>query len=78
MCSDHAGQLDIQFNTKKSCLLHIGNSFNKKIENLQLNGQDIYWFEKIKYLGVHVVSGKSFTVDVSTRIRNFFASANAV
>ena len=30
MCSDHADQLDIQFNTKKSCLLHIGNSFNKK------------------------------------------------
>jgi len=27
MCSDHADQLDIQFNTKKSCLLHIGNSF---------------------------------------------------
>jgi len=68
MCSDHADQLDIQFNTKKSGLLHIGNSFNKKIENLQLNGQDIYWFEKIKYLGVHIVSGKSFTVDASTRI----------
>jgi len=41
MCSGHADQLDIQFNTKKSRLLHIGNSFNKKIENLQLNGQDI-------------------------------------
>jgi len=64
MCSDHADQLDIQFNIKKSCLLHIGNSFNKKIKNLQLNNQDIYWFEKIKYLGVHIVSGKSFTVDV--------------
>jgi len=78
MCFDHADQLDIQFNTKKSCLLHIGNSFNKKIENLQLNGQDIYWFEKIKYLGVYIVSGKSFTVDVSTRIRKFYASANAI
>ena len=30
MCSGHADQLDIQFNTKKSCLLHIANSFNKK------------------------------------------------
>ena len=55
-----------------------GNSFNKKIENLQLNGQDIYWFEKIKYIGVHIVSGKSFTVDVSTRIQKFYASANAI
>jgi len=39
---------------------------------------DIYWFEKIKYLGVHIVSGKSFTVDASTRIRKFYASANAI
>jgi len=30
MCSDHTEQLDIQFNTKKSCLLHNSNSFNKK------------------------------------------------
>jgi len=48
------------------------------IENLQLNGQDIYWFEKIKYLGVHIVSEKSLTVDVSTRIRKFYASADAI
>jgi len=78
MCSDHTDQLNIQFNTKKSCLLHIGNSCNKKIENLQLNGQDIYWFDKIKYLGVHIVSEKSLTVDVSTRIRKCYASANAI
>ena len=55
ICSDHADQLDIRFNNKKSCLLHIGNSFNKKIENLQLNGQDVCWFEKIKYLGVYIL-----------------------
>ena len=40
--------------------------------------KNIYWFEKIKYLGVHFVSWKSFTVDVSTRIRKFYASANAI
>ena len=38
----------------------------------------IYCFEKIKYLGVHIVSGKSFTVDLSTRIHKFYASANAI
>jgi len=42
-----------------------------------MNGQDVCWFDKIKYLGVHIVSGKSFTVDVSNRIRKFYASANA-
>ena len=70
--------MQIRFNNKKSCLLHIANSFNKKTENLQLNGQDVCWFEKIKYLIVYIVSGKYFTVDVSTRIRIFYASANAI
>ena len=43
----------------------------KKMENLQLNGQDVCWFEKIKYLGVYIVSGKTFTVDVSTGFKSF-------
>ena len=31
----------------------------KKLENLQLNLLDICWFDKIKYLGMQTVSGKS-------------------
>ena len=35
-------------------------------------------FDKIQYLGMHIVSGKSLKVDVSIWIRNFYASANAI
>ena len=35
-------------------------------------------FHIIKYLGMQIVSGKSLKVDVSTRIRKFYASANAL
>ena len=48
ICSDYADELDVRFNVKKSCLLNIVNTFNKKLENLQLNGLDICWFDKIK------------------------------
>ena len=50
ICSDYADELDVRFNVKKSCLLNIGNTFNQKLENLQLNGLDICWSDKIKYL----------------------------
>jgi len=78
ICSDYADELDIRFNAKKSCLLNIGNTFNKKLENLQLNVLDICWFNKIKYLGMQILSGKSLKVDVLTRICKFYASANAL
>jgi len=78
ICSDCADELNVRSNVKKSCLLNIGNTFNKKLENLQLNGLDICWFDKIKYLGMQIVSGKSLKVDVLTRIRKFYASANAL
>jgi len=71
LCSDNADQLRVCFNDNKSCLLKIGNSFYKKLENLQLNGQYICWFNKINYFGTHVVSGKSFKIDVSTAFASF-------
>jgi len=76
--SDYADELDIRFNAKKYCLLNIGNTFNKKLENLQLNGLDICWFDNIKYLCMQIVTGKALKVDVSTRIHKFYVSANAL
>jgi len=35
ICSGYADELNVRFNVKKFCLLIIGNTFNKKLENLQ-------------------------------------------
>jgi len=55
ICFDYADKLDIRFNAKKFRLLNIGNTFNKKLKNVQLNGLDICWFDKIKYLRMQIV-----------------------
>jgi len=48
ICFNYVDELDICFNAKESCLLNIGNTFNKKLKNLQLNRLDICWFDNIK------------------------------
>lgn len=78
MCCEHAKDIDIEFNPKKCCLLKIGKHCRTNIGNLNMNGCDIVWMDKIKYLGVYLTSSRSMTIDVSLVVRKFYAAANAI
>ena len=41
-------------------------------------GREIVWCENVRYLGVHVVSSKSFTCSLSNAKRSFYWSFNAI
>ena len=45
---------------------------------LTLDGREIVWRESVRYLGVHIVSSKSFTCSLSNSKRSFYRSFNAV
>ena len=42
------------------------------------DGREIVWCENVRYLGVHVVSSKSFTCSLSNAKRSFYRSFNAI
>jgi len=66
-------------NRKKSNLIEFGHDYNKdNVGTLKPNGCDVTWVNRLKYLGIHIVSGKLINIDVSDTIRKFYAAANAI
>jgi len=66
-------------NDKKSNLIKFGHDYNKDdIDTLKLNGCDVTWVNRLKYLSIHIVSGKLINIDVSDTIRKLYDAANAI
>jgi len=78
-CEHELQWLDMSINFKKSCCLRIGQRFNVKCASItSLNGQSLPWVNEMKYLGVHVVSSKSFKCSLHEAKRSFYRSANEI
>ena len=45
---------------------------------MSINGADIMWTDKIKYLGINITSGVKFTIDLAETRRKFFVSVNTI
>lgn len=78
VCSDVAQTLDIKFNCSKSFCLMIGSNKLSVPTPMTLSGNTVVWTDKIKYLGVHVPAGSTFTVDLSDIRRKFFSAVNYI
>jgi len=63
---------------KKSGLFKAGVGFNEDDSNLHLNGGDVGWVDKLKYLGIYILKDRFLKVDTSWVIRKFYAAANAI
>ena len=48
------------------------------IHNLKLGAADIVWTREIKYLGVNFYSGKNLCIDLSGRMRKYYAAVNSI
>jgi len=78
ICYSCSSDLDIIFNPKKSCLFCIGKHYGAVLPNLRLCNTDVFWCNKLKYLGLTFVSGKKLVVDISPVLRKFYTAANAI
>ena len=59
-------------------MFKIGPSHDCCIQNLKRGAADIVWTREIKYLGVNFFSGKNVCVDLSGRIRKYYAAFNSI
>jgi hypothetical protein len=78
MCSSVGNELEIKFNSAKSKCISIGPMRSLKLAPVSINGSEIQWVEKIKYLGLTLVAGKVFAIDLSETRRKFFVSVNVI
>lgn len=74
-----AGQdLGIHFNSKKTMCLVIGPNKISNIASMTLNGTPLHWVNELKYLGITLSTGKSFSPDLKTTRRKFFVGFNSI
>jgi exonuclease III len=74
LCGDYGNDNDILFNQKKSFLLQVGLDTNVVLPQLVLNNVFLQWVDRIKYLGVYIIAGKSFSVESSYNRTKFLSA----
>jgi len=74
VCQSELQYLDMAINAKKSVCTRFGPRYKQPCCNLPTSdGREIVWCENVRYLGVHVVSSKSFTCFLSNAKRSLNA-----
>ena len=78
-CERELRDLDMLINFKKSSCLRIGPRHDVSCASVvSLSGQMIPCVNEVRYLGIHIVSSRTFRCSLSMAKRSFFKAANAV
>ena len=78
ICNAIAINIDLKFNTNKSSAIRIGKRANIKCSNLILQNSVLTFTEEIKYLGVILRKGVSFSRLFNTAKIKYYRSFNAL
>ena len=77
LCEAYCLEWDIGLNGKKTKNLMFGKGPSPSY-SLKLNGQQIPWVDKWKYLGVELCRGPRFTCCIEETLRKFYGAANSI
>jgi len=79
ICETELIWLDMSINVKKSSCLRVGPRYNSLCSNLTtLDGREISWMNKVRYLGVHLISSKALSYDYDLIKKSFYRAFNAI
>ena len=70
--------LHLTFNCSKSHCIMFGSRKTCNLANLNINDMELQWTPKVKYLGVVLVAGSSFSVCLDSMRHKYFAAVNAL
>ncbi len=78
VCKSELDWLDMKINHSKSSAIRIGERWDAPLAPLAVGDKSVQWVEKMKYLGVVVVAGKSFSICLHAAKIHFFQALNAI
>jgi len=79
ICETELAWLDMSINVKKSSCIRVGPRYNSLCCNLTtLDGQEIMWTNKVRYLGVYLVSSKTLSCNYDLIKKSFYRAFNAI
>jgi hypothetical protein len=78
LCLVELANLDMIVNVNKTMCIRIGRRCNSKCANIVLNGQPLRWVSEIRYLGVYIVSNRTFKISLDEARKKFFIACNSI
>jgi exonuclease III len=79
VCEGELHLLDLAINSKKTVCTRIGSRWAAECGGIVTSdGNQIHWVEKLRYLGVFILSGKSFRCCFDNAKKSFYRAFNAV
>lgn len=78
ICTSVLDGLDLRLNIKKSVAMRIGPRFDKVCIPLIADGQQLHVVQSVKYLGIHMKSGRSWRLCLRSVRSTFYRTFNAI
>ena len=76
ICQNYGTEWCITYNSSKTTAMMMGKSLTPA--PLYLNGSSVAYVSEFKYLGIHVLAGKSFSSSATKPLSSFRCSANTI
>ena len=78
ICVAEACYLDMKFNATKSMVMRIGQGFRRVCNNVNLDGRNLLFVDKVRYLGIFIKSDKIFKICTNESTCRYFRSVNGI
>lgn len=79
VCEEELDYLDMRINIRKSMCIRFGQRFDVNCAELQsTQGGSLQWVSSCKYLGVYMLSGRTFKCSYDCRKSSFFRAFNSI
>jgi hypothetical protein len=78
ICSEEITYLDMKFNAAKSSVMRIGKRFKHQCSSLTVCNVSLQFVSEIKYLGIYIISGQHFLLDISKLKSKFYTALNGI
>jgi len=78
ICEEFALDFDVKFNSVKSSVMRIGERYDADCAPLTLGDCELQFVQCLKYLGVHILTGKHFSCCVKNARMKFYRTFNAI
>jgi len=72
ICEREMAWLDMQFNSRKSCIIRCGPRHKKEYADVFLNGVPLRQYKSFKYLGIVFESGSKLKISLAAKRMKFF------
>ena len=78
ICSGEITKIGLNVNCSKTFCLRVGSRHAVRPSSIFIDSKKVEWVNEICYLGLSIVSARSFKINLQNRKQKFFRSLNAI